>query len=478
MINKTHLKNFLFLSSAESISGLLFFVAMLFAARMLGPENFGKVTFARSMMLYFLMIVTAGLDFLGIREGARDRSRIRELMENILSLRLVLSAITYAALFLLLKFYPDDPETRHAIMIYSGLILLTAISIEWVFQSLENMGITAIGRILSEIIFIAVVFIFIREPGDLLWIPAARLLGTVLQNLYYWITGLKAYRSVRLRWEFPRWAAMLKQSLPMGFGFMMVQVYFYLDSLILGIVGNYENVGIYSAAYRILTSIILVISMLNKTLYPSLSRLHHESKEKMAHLLQDALQSVFALTVWIVFHGLLLSAWGITLLYGDQYLGSIPLFQILLFDLLVVVINGLLAHCVLASDEEKQYLLSVSLGAVANLILNLCLIPKYGAAGAAVATILSECFVLFYFAMHFRRKHISIRWGRLAAILLIGIVTGAPVLFWTDRITLPGALLAFNILYVASLHRTGWLPFGMLMHQIRKKLSRSKETRS
>lgn len=475
MINKTHLKNFVFLSSAESISGLLFFIAMLFAARMLGPENFGKVTFARSMMLYFLMLVTAGLDFLGIREGARDHSRIRELLENILSLRLVLSVITYIGLFLLLLFYPNDGETRHAVMIYGGLILLSALSIEWVFQSLERMEITAIARLLSEFLFIAIVFLSIRQPKDLLWIPAARVLGTVLQNLYLWIIGLKEYRPIRLRWNISRWTGMLKQSLPMGFGFMMVQVYFYLNSIILGIVGSYESVGIYSAAYRILTSVILVISMLNKALYPSLSRLHHESKEKMAHLLQDALQSVFALTIWIIFHGLILSAWGITLLYGEEYLDSIPLFRILLFDLLFVVINGLLAHSVLASDQEKQYLLSVSIGAVANLGLNLVLIPKYNVTGAAVATILSECFVLLYFAIHFNRMRIPIRWNRLGMILIIGILTGGPILFYKSKISLPGAIAAFNLLYIGILYRTGWLPFGILVNQIRKKFFIRKE---
>ena len=94
----------------------------------------------------------------------------------------------------------------------------------------------------------------------------------------------------------------------------------------------------------------------------------------------------------------------IRLLYKQGSDPSIILFQILMFKVPLMWVNGLVANAVLASNQEKRYLASVSIGAGTNFVLNLIMIPLWGMKGAAIATILSECAVFIYFLIVYLSK--------------------------------------------------------------------------
>ncbi|MBN2417650.1 flippase [bacterium] len=458
MINKTNVKNFFFLSFSEGVSGLLFFIALTYAARVLGPDPYGRIMVARSVMLYFLMLVNAGLDIYGIREGSRDIHRIESLLGKIIPLRLLLSAITFVLLALLLQVFPDDQETRRLVMVYSGMIILTALSIEWYFQCTERMGLPAIGRLLCEAVFIIVVFLAVKSREQLLWIPVARVLGMFIQQLFYWMFSFREFGLIRFQCNRAEWISILKKSLPMGFGIIMVQIYYYLDSLMLGILSDYSQAGLYSAVYRLLVAAIIITSMLNKALYPRLSTLFKTSLEEMTALMNDGLRYLAIVACLIVFHGFILASWCIPLLYKDMYVPAIPVFKIVIFNLMFVVINGLLAHGILAADREKKYMAAVTLGAVINLIFNMLLIPAFNMYGAASATILSEMAVLIYFFRIYRTIGIAVDWKRIAGIYGIALAVSVVVYIAVFRYSLIGAIAVFNVLYLTILYHTGLLP--------------------
>ena len=98
-------KNTASLLVSGTISALLHAVAMVYLARVLGPGNFGKISFALAIITYFSMIADPGLSMLGVRQVAREIDKIREHVSNILVLRLGLAVIGFG-LLLLLAFLP------------------------------------------------------------------------------------------------------------------------------------------------------------------------------------------------------------------------------------------------------------------------------------------------------------------------------------------------------------------------------------
>jgi O-antigen/teichoic acid export membrane protein len=397
MVTSKNIKNFLALGLSEGVSNLIFLGVIIYLARILGAEGLGKVTFARSLIIYFMLAANAGLDLYAIRSGSRDHGRIPALITQFLSLRLIFACIGYLLVVVLVVFLPKDMETKHLLLIYGGMLFAAGLLVEWPFQATERMHYMAIGRILGEVVFLAATLLFIRSPEKILWVPVSRVLGGMFQLFLMFFLCMRFYGKMRLAWEPVIWKDILKQSLPMGTGFIMVQVYSNMDNIMLGFMRDNRSVGLYAAAYKLLMVIVLVGIVFHKVLYPSFARLYHESVKKMELLLQQALKTMMVVALPVMGLAFILADRLILLFFGAEYSESIPVFRILLLKVILMWINGLNANVVLASDRERHYLFSVMIGAGANLILNFIFIPMFGMLGAALATVLSELAVFVYF---------------------------------------------------------------------------------
>ncbi len=88
-------KNFSYLAAAELISKGIAFFTTVYIARVLGPENFGKLGFAQAVLSYFILIVSLGFDVYGAREIARNKENTKKLLVNITVLKSILSACRF-----------------------------------------------------------------------------------------------------------------------------------------------------------------------------------------------------------------------------------------------------------------------------------------------------------------------------------------------------------------------------------------------
>jgi len=426
LIARIHFRNFFYLSIADGISHVLFLGIVIYLARVLGAEGLGTVTFARSIILYLLLIVNAGLELYGIRAGSRDPRQIPHLIGTFLFLRFFLIILVSCLLVILVFFLPKSAETKQVLLLYGGMLITTGLLLEWPFQAVERMHILAVGRVLAECLFVFVVIGLIHESRDILWVPVGRFLGGAAELILLFLLSRRLFGKIRFEWAPSRWRDILKRSMPMGAGFIMVQVYSNMDNIMLGLIRSEQEVGLYAAAYKIVMAIVLAGVVYHKALYPALSRLSHQSIEKMNRLLVQSARLLVIFAIPVVAASWILAAELISLLYGREYVESIPVFQILIIKVLLMWVNGLTANAVLASDQERRFLVSVTLGALTNLLLNVFFIPHWGMTGAAVATILSECVVfVYFFIVYLSRIRISVMRdlrGLMAAVFSMGMV--------------------------------------------------------
>lgn len=427
MISKRNIKNFFSLSLAEGVGHFLLFFVVIYLARTLGVEGLGKITFARSIIIYFLLITNAGLDLYAIRTVSRNYQLINRSISQVISLRLFLAFVAYAILLLLVFFIPRDYETKQLILWYGGLIFIFALLLDWPFQAVEKMQYVALGRIIGEGGYLVLAIILVHGYSDIISVSLSRVLSRAIQVSFLIILCWKFFGKIKFRCEFTQWKSMLKKSFPMGFGIIMIQIYYSLDVVMLGLIRSDKEVGFYAAAYKIILVIALVGEVFQKSIYPSLSRLSNASKSKLNRLLGDSLKVALIFAVPVIFLGFVASYELITLIYGQGYEKSAFVFQILIFNILCVWINGLVAHAVLASDKEKKYLRGVTIGALFNFGLNLVMIPLWGMMGAAIATILSEVCVLVYFyasfLVHIKTKLIEGFYRIFLSAVIIGLIT-------------------------------------------------------
>ena len=157
------LKNFLSLTFAQIICNLLGFVAVAYLARVLGVEGFGSIGFAFAIASYFLLLNNLGFDTFGTREIARNKEKISQYVNNILSLKLFTSFIAFFLLLVFVLIIPKPTEIKKLILFYGLTMFSSALTVEWTFMGLEKMGIIAFSRILKQIFYLLFIILLVES---------------------------------------------------------------------------------------------------------------------------------------------------------------------------------------------------------------------------------------------------------------------------------------------------------------------------
>ena len=396
-------KNFLSLICADFFNKALGFLGVVYLARILKAEGFGKIQFAQAIMVYFLLIVSQGLSTFGVREIAGDRMNVKTYADHITTIRLFLSLISYTLLVVFILCINQAPEVKKLVLIY-GLSLFTfSFTLDWVFQGTEKMEYIALGRIMNQIVYVGGLFLLVKNLDQLLRVPTIRIAGTIMGAIILLYIFIKRYGDVKLRYDLNLWKQIFKQSIPMGVSFVAIQLYYTVDTVMLGFMKGVTVVGWYNAAYKIVLLFISLASLFGTTIFPVLSRYYKESFTKLSKSMFQFSRLTIFFGFPIAVGGTILSSQIIRFVYGSTYQSSILPFQILIWSVFTVYFNCSFAFCLLACDRQKKYMYSVLVGAIINLTLNLILIPKYSMFGASIATIICEVIVLGLILFYSRR---------------------------------------------------------------------------
>lgn len=165
-----------------------------------------------------------------------------------------------------------------------------------------------------------------------------------------------------------------------------------IDVLMLGVMSSPQQVGLYGAAYRVLNQLLVTYYLLTQVLYP---RLACQRIEDRARMLQPRILLPLAGAGILIAAVLSVSRrWVLTIEFGHQFLAASPLLLLLGWSIPLDFITSYLSNAYIAWGMEKKILLCTALGAASNIALNLAFIPRYGARGAAINTLLSYAIFL------------------------------------------------------------------------------------
>jgi len=395
-------KNFLSLSLAQIISQAIYFVIIVYLARTLGAGNFGKISFAQAVVLYFMLIGDLGLSVLGVREVARDRGQIESYASGIVSLRLALALFSFILLLGFTSLINKSAEIKYLIIFYGFSLFSSALLVEWLFQGIEKMEFIGISRILNRLFFAALVFLFIKSSGQLLLIPYLWFGGALAAAGFLFYIFSRQFGRIRLRFNLPLWKSLVRRALPMGAAFIMIQVYYNCDILMLGFMKEEEVVGWYSAAYKLIFLVLAFIPIFINVIFPLMSKYYQESREKLRTLISSSTRLLTTIAFPLGIGGTLLARPIMGFLYGENFSPGIIGFQILIWSVVIIYIRCTYEQSFLACDQERRYLFGVILGAATNIGLNIVLIPHFSLKGAAIATLTSELVFSLYMFSYFQ----------------------------------------------------------------------------
>jgi O-antigen/teichoic acid export membrane protein len=178
----------------------------------------------------------------------------------------------------------------------------------------------------------------------------------------------------------------------MGLAWLFYLAFNTIDMLMLGLVSNPEQVGLYGAAYRVLNQVLATYYLLTQVLYPQFARQDREGRTRMlrARILAPLLAAGMAIAAVISLSRRMV----LTLVFGHQFLAACPLLLLLAWCIPLDFMTSYLSNAFIAWGMAKKILTCTGIGAASNIVLNLALIPTQGARGAALSTLFSYAIFL------------------------------------------------------------------------------------
>lgn len=422
------------MNAVLSVSAFIFpLITFPYVSRILLPEGTGRVNFALSLIEYFVMLAMLGIPTYGIRICAQvrdDKMKLSRTAHELLFINLFMSVVSYGVLALALLFVPRLLEDRLLYIIVSANIILNAIGMEWLFKALEQYSYITVRSIIFKAIGVVAMFLLVHKQSDYMIYGAITVFSASASFILNFIHARK-YITMRMLGEYN----LKRHFKPVLVFFAMacaVTIYTNLDNVMLGFMTGDVDVGYYNAAVKIKMILAAIVTSLGNVLLPRVSYYVKKGMmEEFKRVCAKALNFVFLLATPLALFFILFAANGIYLLSGPAYTGSILPMQIIMPTVLLIGLTGIMGLQILVPlGKEKYVLYSEIAGAVTDLILNWILIPKMGAAGAAVGTLVAE-FVVLCVQFFVLRERLAETWRSIRYYkILIAMAAGTAACVW------------------------------------------------
>lgn len=445
------LRNFTLLSAAELISKAVLFVATAYLARTLGPAGFGMIGFAVAVVTYFRMIVDGGLGVHGIREVARNPSQSQKIVTSILGLRILLVVIAFAVVYGFTVVANRPALEEKIILLYALTFLPFALSLDWYFYGREKASWVAAGLLITQLAFASGIIVLIQRFEDVIRVPVIQ---TAAEGLAAIVLLAAYFKSEKLNFSALSKKFLqqtLSASAPIALSHAMRTINYTFDIVLIGFLMPPEPVGWYSASYRFVYFLIGFGMLYFQAFLAPISRSLQEGKESASLLLSQSLKTGAIAVLPAAAGTTLLAPQLLRLIFGTGYEGSIIPLQILIWSAALIILNGNFRQTLIASEEQRKLLPFTAESAALNIILNLLLIPRYGLAGAAWATVLSELLLLALCFRSVLKLGISISVGSSLLGPIFCTLLMSAVLYFTAPYGLVLAICFAVILYFAAL---------------------------
>lgn len=423
------IKNFGSLAVAKVVTMATGLVTSIYLARGLGAESYGVLGFGNALLTFFTLIVSQGFDVFGTREIARDHDKVQDLANNVLTMRLFLAVLGFG-IYTVVITWIDKPTAFKAVLIVQGISLFaSAISLDWVYQGVERMGVIATRQVLTSLLGLLTVFILVRKPEDVIWAAVASSGSLLLNALWMIVKYLQDFKVFKFKFNWLLCRKIIQDTLPITVSTFMITVYYSMDTVMLGFMRSEQEVGWYTAAYKFLNLAVVPLGIIVQAFLPTLSNAYG-SQALMKQRATILAKILLIIGVPISATGVVFAQDFIELIYGNSYLQASTALTLLMANACLIYSNTVYGNPLVAWNQQKKQMYVILAGGATNIALNFLLIPEYGIEGAAIATLLSEAIVLIGQSfLHFqivRQLYISI----FIRVLIAAFISVSIVVLW------------------------------------------------
>jgi O-antigen/teichoic acid export membrane protein len=404
---KNYFSNTSWLFLEKGIRFFLIFFVGIYVSRFLGPEQFGKLSFALHFIILGLPLSSLGLDSIVIKELVNKEFTEREILGTSFFLKLVSSVFTYTFLVLIYRlFFNTDPVTEKMILVIAvASIFLSANIIEFYFRAKVKSKYTVFALTIAAIGASATRLYFVEKKFSVIYFSYTYLLEySLLAISYFTVATLK--KNFLWRWQISIQLGkkLVRESWPLILSGMLVTINITIDQVMLKKMMSDNAIGNYAAAVKITELWYVIPMLLSNSLLPLMNKTYNENYPLYIHRLKTIMFVFFwfFLTIGVVIA--FYSKEIIFLIYGEQYVYAHEALQIHIYSCAIASLGMIYSQKFIFDKKTKMAFFGSFCGAASNILINLYFIPNYGIQGAAIATLISFAIPTIAITLFFDRS--------------------------------------------------------------------------
>ena len=409
-----------------TMSSFLFpLITFPYVSRILLPIGTGKVSFANSVVTYFVMISQLGIPTYGIRACAivrNDEEKLKKTVYELFLINVVMSILAYIVFFVALIYVPRLRADRTLFLITGTLIFFNTIGVEWLYKALEQYTYITVRSIIFKFIALIAMFALVHDVDDYVIYGGISIFAASASNAFNFIRLRKIIGKKKVS------QLNFKQHFKPVFTFFIIScattIYTNLDNVMLGFMKDDVEVGYYNAAVKIKNILVSIVTSLGTVLMPRASYyLQNGMEDEFYKLSKKAIKFVFLAATSMMIYFMLFAREGVLFLSGEAFEGAILPMMIVMPTLLFIGLTNIMGiQMLVPMGREDAVMISTFAGAIVDLILNAIAIPILGASGAAIGTLVAEFVVLIVQLIYLRKDVAFLYNGQSYLKLLIALI--------------------------------------------------------
>lgn len=382
------LKNYIYNSTYQILLMILPLVTSPYISRVLGANSIGIYSYTYSIVFYFGLFANLGISTYGNREIARCRDDQKQLNRCFSSIFLLHVLLSFIAIICYLAFvFVAESEYRTIALIQLIYLVSVLFDISWFFFGIEEFKITVGINALIKVATTILIFVFVRDKGDLWKYTLILTFGNAFGNLSLWMFFKKYAKIVKV--SIPESMVHLKPMALLAISSIAVSVYLYIDKIMLGKMSSMDQVGYYENAFKMVQFPLGLITAMGTVMLPHISRVISKSGVGGAKSYINSAMKIIALLSPAITFGLISVADEFSVIFwGKDFRACAPILAILTITAILISWNNIIRTSYLIPMQKDQvYVKAVCSGAAVDVVLNVILIPKLGGVGASVGTV-------------------------------------------------------------------------------------------
>lgn len=386
-------RSFLLLAAGESATSLLRTIGLLWIARSLGPAAFGTLSVGFVVGRYVIALSHPGLAVAGKRGVALHPESTPTYLREIVGSRVLFSSI------MLLGAIPAfavriDRDLRFVSIAFCLMMLTQSIDTRWSFIGLQRVGAVAVVSTIGGVAYLLAALLFVHDPGD---IVVAAVIYVVCEAFTSSLLIAASSQQHGRWWRKPStgsWRPLWREARPFTLTYLARTLMATIDVVVVKALRDGDEAGQYAAASRIFVIALLFINHFSDALLPSFVKAAETGRATLMAATRSALKRALTVTPLAAVLAILLTPHVVPRVLGREYRPAVAMLQLLIVAVVIATLNGVIAINLIAARNERILARLVPVGLVANIAMNLFLVPTIGAMGAAGATIFTELIML------------------------------------------------------------------------------------